>query len=227
MKIPRPPHNWQVSPKKAIAVQKKLAALVRRGKPSGPLRFIAGLDAAFSRDAKHCIAAVVLWDLREKATVEQRVAVKELRVPYIPGLLTFREGPALIAALRKLEREPDALMFDGQGIAHPRGLGIAAHIGVLADKPSVGCAKSRLTGEYNVPGDKRGSSSLLTKNKITIGSVVRTKDNTNPVFVSIGHKIDLETSVKLVLECSGKYRLPEPTRLADQLAGAAKRKEYA
>jgi len=226
MKIPRPPHNWRVSPKKAIAVQKKLASLVRRDKPTSPLRFIAGVDAAFSRDAKQCIAAVVLWDLTEKAAIEQRVAVKELRVPYIPGLLTFREGPALIAALRKLRREPDALMFDGQGIAHPRGLGIASHIGVLADKPSVGCAKSRLTGEYNVPGDTRGSSSLLIKNKITIGSVVRTKDNVKPVFVSIGHKLDLETSVKLVLECSGKYRLPEPTRLADQLAGAAKRKKY-
>lgn len=184
---------------------------------------MAGVDAAFTADKKHCIGGVVLWDLKKKAIVEQHTAVQKLHFPYIPGLLSFREAPALVAALRKLHSPPDLLICDGQGIAHPRRLGIASHIGLLTGIPTIGCAKSRLFGEHQEPGPHKGSRTpLLAKNEV-LGTVLRTRDNVKPVFVSVGHKIDLATAAQVVLECAMIYRLPEPTRLADQLVAVAKR----
>ncbi len=216
-------HSWRVSPKEAVAIQKEVASLVSRSKPQKPFRFVAGADAAFSKDGELCIAGVVVWDLKTRQTIEEHVATAKLRLPYIPGLLTFREAPAIIAALSKLRQTPDVLICDGQGIAHPRRLGIASHLGVFVDLPSVGCAKSRLIGEYEEPANKKGSKSPLFDKDTVIGTVLRTRDNVKPVFVSIGHKIDLQSAEKLIMDCTAGYRLPEPTRLADHLVAKAKR----
>lgn len=223
MHISRPPHNWRVSPKKAVAIQQKLAAMRRAVSPEKPLRYIAGVDAAYARDGRLCIAGVVLWSLPAGEIVEQHLAMLPLRFPYVPGLLTFREGPAIIAALRKLRHRPDALICDGQGIAHPRRCGIATHMGILVDLPAIGCAKSRLLGTYQEPGPRRGDRSPLIDKGEVVGTVLRTRDNVKPVLVSVGHNIDLVTAEQLILACCTGYRLPEPTRLADHLVAAAKR----
>jgi len=223
MKIPLVPHSWSLTPRQAIALQRKLARRVCVVKRAGELRFIAGLDAAFSADGKRCLAAVVLWDRVELRTVEQQTAARKLTFPYIPGLLSFREAPALLAALRKLRRTPDALMCDGQGLAHPRRLGIASHIGILCGLPTVGCAKSRLCGEHTEPAWARGSVAPLTDGNEQIGEVLRTQDGVKPVYVSVGHLCDLANARELVLACATRFRLPEPTRLADRLVGEFKR----
>jgi len=155
--------------------------------------------------------------------MEKRLATVPLRFTYVPGLLTFREGPAILAALRKLRNRPDALICDGQGIAHPRRCGIATHIGILVDLPAVGCAKSRLLGTYREPGPRRGDRSPITDKGEIVGTVLRTRDNVKPVLVSVGHNIDLVTAERLILACGAGYRLPEPTRLADHLVAAAKK----
>lgn len=225
MEIPRPPHRWSLSPREAIAVQQRLAASVRVAPPPRRLRLVAGVDAAFSRDGRHCIGGVVLWDLTERAVAERQVAFRTLAFPYVPGLLSFREAPALVAALRRLRRTPDILLCDGHGLAHPRRFGIACHLGVLADLPSVGCAKSRLTGSHGDPAARRGSRRPLRDGGEIVGAVLRTRTGVKPVFVSVGHCCDLASAERLVLACGGGYRLPEPTRLADQLVAAAKRGE--
>jgi deoxyribonuclease V len=223
MKIPRAPHNWSLTPQQAIAVQKRFAPLVIHTKPVGELSLAAGIDAAFTPDSRFCIGGVVLWDITKRQVLEQQTAIRPLTFPYIPGLLTFREAPALIAALRKTEHSPDVLICDGQGIAHPRRFGIACHVGILTGLPTVGCAKSRLVGKFREPGPQRGSISSLNVDHERIGSVVRTRTDVKPVFVSIGHKMDLQAAEKLILTCSGRYRLPEPTRLADRLVATIKK----
>lgn len=223
MKIRRPPHNWNVSPQQAIVIQRKLAARVERSGGAAEIRLVAGTDAAFSRDGRACIAGVVLWDMQERQVVERHIARAPLRFPYIPGLLTFREAPAILAALRRLDRAPDLLLCDGQGIAHPRRIGIASHLGVIIGLPAAGCAKSRLVGTYAEPGPGKGSCAPLLDRGEIIGSVVRTRDRVKPVFVSIGHRVDLPTAERIVLACAIRYRLPEPTRLADQLVSAYRR----
>ena len=223
MSIPSPLHKWQVTPTEAIAIQKRLAPLVRQGPLPGPVHLVAGLDVAFSKADRLCFAGVVLWNLREQKVLETRIAVEPLTFPYVPGLLSFREGPALLAALRKLRQEPDLLMCDGQGIAHPRRLGIASHLGVLTGLASIGCGKSRLVGTHQEPLREKGARSLLRDGDEIIGSVLRTRTGVRPLFVSIGHRIDLPAAEELVLACCTRYRLPEPIRLADQLVAAAKR----
>ncbi len=223
MKIPKIPHRWNVSPCAAIAIQRRLASQISCRADPGPFRFIAGIDCAFSADGKNCIAGVVLWDAQEKCVIEEAVAMRPLRFPYVPGLLSFREAPAILAALRKLRGGPDALMCDGQGFAHPRRVGIACHVGLLANKPTVGCAKSRLCGEHAEPPRARGSRAELFHRGEIVGSVLRTQDGVNPVYVSVGHRLDQETAEQIVLACATKYRLPEPTRLADQLVARIKR----
>jgi deoxyribonuclease V len=207
-----------VTPTRAIAIQKRLASLVQKRPPHGTLRFVAGVDAAFSSDEQHCIAAVVLWDVHERAVVEQQIAIRRLTFPYIPGLLSFREAAAVIAALRKLHTYPDVLLYDGNGFAHPRRFGSACHIGVLANLPTIGCAKSRLIGSHAEPSRKRGSSTPLVDDGQVIGSVLRTQDGVRPVYVSIGHRMDVLAAERIVLQSAPRYRLPEPLRLADQLA---------
>ena len=224
MRIPRAPHPWSVTPTRAIAIQRQLSTLVRQTRPRRTLEFVAGLDAAFTPDERHVIAAVVLWDLSERRVLEQHVVTRPLTFPYIPGLLSFRETPALIAALRELRTVPDVLLCDGHGLAHPRRFGIACHVGVVTNLPTIGCAKSRLVGTHSEPAFARGAQVALEDEGQVIGSVLRTQDGVRPVFVSMGHKIDLRTATAIVLACAPRYRLPEPTRLADQFVAAAKRR---
>ncbi len=223
MRIPRPPHTWDLSPKRAIQVQRELSGRVILEPLSHEPRVVAGVDAAFSRDGEYCIGGVVLWDADRRVVLEEHTAKSPLRFPYVPGLLSFREAPALIAALRQLDTVPDAIMCDGHGLAHPRRFGIACHIGVLVGIPSLGCAKSRLVGEHREPGSRRGARCRLVHRDELVGRVVRTRDGVRPVYVSPGHLIDQPGAERLVLRCAVGYRLPEPTRLADRLVARAKR----
>lgn len=223
MRIPAAPHRWDVSPKRAVAIQRELAERVRLVGPGRPLDKIAGVDVAFTPDRGTCIAAAVLWDARSHEVLEEQVATRPLRFPYVPGLLSFREAPAVLAALRRLETVPDALICDGQGFAHPRRFGLACHVGLIVGLPTVGCGKSRLCGEHREPGRRRGSRAPLTHAGEVVGSVLRTRDGVKPVYVSAGHLVDLATAVRLILDCAVRYRLPEPTRLADRKVASVKR----
>jgi len=225
-------HSWNLSYSQARDCQKKLAPKVKLIRLKKQPKLIAGIDCAFSKDGKKIIAAVVVLKLPDFAPVETENALRKVTFPYIPGLLSLREAPACIAAVKKLKNEPDAFIIDGQGIAHPRRLGLAAHLGLFFDKPTIGCAKSRLTGLFEEPPTEKGTYSLLKDKKgvkqvtqhskrdtqyETIGAVVRTRTNVKPVFVSVGNKCLLEEAIKITLGCTTKYRLPEPTRLAHQL----------
>lgn len=212
-------HQWDVSSEEAVAIQQRLRSRVqkRNGFALEALRTVAGVDAAYREGGR---AAVVVLSYPEMEPLEQVVASREVVFPYVPGLLSFREAPPVLDALARLRARPDLLIFDGQGYAHPRRLGLAAHLGVYLDMPSIGCAKSRLIGRYQEPGPNTGDRSPLMDHGEVVGAVVRTKPRTNPLFVSIGHKIDLETAVEVVLRCLRGYRLPEPTRLADRLSKA-------
>lgn len=200
------------------AISKRVKILSLR---KGP-RFIAGIDAAFFEDK--VIGVACLYKYPEMTLIEEIHAVKKVSFPYIPGFLSFREGPAIIKAINSLNTKPDIILFDGQGIAHPEGLGIASHLGVLLDMPTIGCAKSRLVGEYKEPGSKKGDWSSLEYGSKIVGAVLRTKDNVRPVFVSPGHRIDLKGSIEIVLRCISKYRIPEPLRRADFISKKIKRK---
>jgi deoxyribonuclease V len=217
-------HNWNLSYSQAIALQKQLSEKVQLIELKNQLKTIAGIDCAFSRDKKRIIACVVLLKLPGFEPIETENAVQKLTFPYIPGLLSFREAPACIAAVEKLKNEPDAFIIDGQGIAHPRRFGLACHLGLFFDKPTVGCAKSRLTGSFEEPAPEKGSYSLLKDGGEVIGAVVRTRTNIEPVFVSVGNKCSLKNAIEITLDCTTKYRIPEPTRLAHQLVSTLKLK---
>ncbi len=214
-------HSWDLSTDEAKDLQSWLAERVIRETTFDPesVRTVAGVDVGFP-EGKTRAAGVVL-SLPDLEPVDYARAETEISFPYVPGLLTFREGPAVLAALEQLDTWPDLFLFDGQGIAHPLRIGLAAHMGVLLDRPSIGCAKSRLTGEYEEPGNKVGDWSPLKDGEETIGAVLRTRKNVKPVFVSIGHRVDLETAIAFVLRCGRGYRLPETTRWAHKVAGGA------
>jgi len=183
--------------------------------------YIAGVDAAFSE--YRVFAAVCLYRYPEMMLVEQATAVKRITFPYVPGYLLFREGPATIAALHKLKIKPEVILVDGQGIAHKRGIGSASHLGVLLDIPTIGCAKKRLVGEYRMPGEKKGNWTELKFKTHTVGAVLRTRERVRPIFLSPGHRIDLQDAIRITLGCVGKYRIPEPLRCADILSKRMKR----
>ncbi len=216
-------HPWAVSIQDAFQIQKELTRKLLFEDDTDDPALIAGVDVAFSRARDLLYAAIVVFDAETMQPVEVASAAQQPVFPYVPGLLTFREGPVVLQAYEKLKLEPDLVMFDGQGIAHPRGLGLAAHMGVILDKPSIGCAKSRLVGEFKEPKQKRGAMRTLSLHRKKVGVVLRTRDNTKPLFVSPGHRITIETAVKRVLEAGRGYRLPEPTRLAHYEAARAKR----
>jgi len=217
MKIPRAPHSWSVTPVEAIEIQRRLASsVVRRGRPP-KLRLVAGADLAFSPDGATCVAGVVVWDVQRREIVEQHLARRMVSFPYVPGLLSFREAPALLPALKQLRCEPDVFMFDGQGYAHPRRFGLACHLGLLLDRPSLGCAKTILLGGCEPPRRTRGTTSPLMHDGECIGMAVRTRDDVKLVYVSVGHRISLDAAVQITLACCDGYRLPEPTRQADKL----------
>jgi len=212
-------HDWNLPPKEAIALQRELARRVQRTGTPAPVTTVAGVDAGYRDGIAR--AAIVVLRYPSLKVVDSAVAHRPVEYPYVPGLLTFREGPAVLDALAKLTVTPDLFIFDGQGIAHPRRLGIASHIGVLVDAPSIGCAKSRLCGVYEEPGERKGSFSPLRDRGETIGAVLRTRTGVKPVFVSIGHRVDLSAAIHYVLACCTRYRLPETTRLAHRLASGA------
>jgi deoxyribonuclease V len=220
MKVPRTPHSWNITPTEAVAVQRRLARrVVLAPAPLPPV--VAGLDCAFTSD--RVLAVAVVWDVAAGRVLETRGASAPLRFPYVPGLLSFRELPALLAALRRVWTPLDGILCDGQGIAHPRRFGLASHLGVITGLPAVGCAKSRLCGEHAEPGPNRGDSTPLRDGEERIGTVLRTRHRVRPIYVSPGHRIDHASSVAWVLACTTRYRLPEPTRLADREVAAYKR----
>jgi deoxyribonuclease V len=216
-------HRWRVSPARAIGIQRRLAGTVRHEPICPSVRLVAGVDMALSPDDRRCVAGVVLWDMKEARVVEEHIAVRALVFPYVPGLLSFREAPAVLAALRKLKEEPDVVVCDGHGIAHPRQFGIASHVGVILGRPTLGCAKSRLVGEHKAPGYKRGARTALTHRRERIGTVLRTRDGVKPVFISIGNLVDLPSAESLALRCGDGFRIPAPTRLADRLVSRARK----
>lgn len=210
-------HRWDVSVEEAIAIQERLRPLVQRANSIeiGQIRTVAGIDASYRGIGR---AAIVVFSFPDLEIIEQATAVRESVFPYTPGLLSFREGPVVLDAIEKLNVQPDVLIFDGQGYAHPRRFGLACHLGLHLDRPSIGCAKTRLIGTYEEPGPNKGDRSPLLDQGEVVGLVVRTRPQTNPLFVSCGHKIDLDTAAEIVLRCVRDYRLPEPTRAADHLA---------
>jgi deoxyribonuclease V len=207
-------HGWELTPNEAVALQAELRRrLVLKGGPR-KCRLVAGADVSFEGAAGEVFAAVVVLDLQRMEVVEEATARSRVNFPYIPGLLGFREVPVLLRAFEKISNHPDAVIFDGQGIAHPRRFGLACHAGLWLDIPSVGCAKSLLVGEHRDPGLRRGCSAPLVHSGQTVGRVARTRTGVRPVFVSQGHRIGLDAAVKLVLRSCDGFRLPEPTRLA-------------
>ncbi len=219
MKLPRARHRWNLETRNAICLQKRLAAEVLHAPLPGRVRYVAGGDVTITLDGERMVAGWVVWDLREAQVVDESLAVRPVRFPYVPGLLSFREAPSLIAAARKLKIDPDVFMFDGHGLAHPRRFGLASHVGLLLDRPSLGCAKTRLCGSYVMPANRVGASCRLMDKGECLGKVVRTRCGVNPVFVSVGHRITLEDAMRLALRCCRRYRLPEPTRLAHAFVG--------
>lgn len=215
-------HDWNLSPREARALQEDIAPRVIRRDDVGELATVAGVDVGFEDKGRVTRAALVVMNAGTLEIVEQVLHREPTRFPYVPGLLSFREIPALLNAFERLETLPDLLLCDGQGIAHPRRLGIAAHLGVVTGLPAIGVGKSRLVGEYEEPGPDRGSWSPLQDRGETIGRVLRTRANVKPVFVSVGHRVSLPTSMKLVLRFVTRYRLPEPVRAADRLSSSRK-----
>lgn len=216
-------HRWDLDPAAAVALQRELAGRVDVRMPVIHCELIAGADVSYNRFSNVFWAGVVVLRLSDLTVVETQVARKESPFPYIPGLLSFREAPVLLEAFAKVVHEPDVIMFDGQGIAHPRRLGIASHIGLWLDRPSIGCAKSLLTGKFRDLGPQAGSVAPLLDHDEVIGQAVRTKDRVQPVYISAGHKIDLPSAVRLVLASCRGYRLPEPTRQAHLHVNALRR----
>jgi deoxyribonuclease V len=218
-------HSWNVTIEQAKALQVELRERVRfRSLSRSRVRFVAGADIAVGPLRDSLMAAVVVLDFRSLELVETRVVARRLVFPYVPGYLSFREAPAVIACLRRVRTPIDVLVCDGQGIAHPRGLGLASHVGLWAGIPTIGCAKSRLVGSFVEPGARRGSFSSLVYEGERVGSVLRTRDGVKPLFISPGHLVDHEWSMKIVLACGTRYRLPEPSRLAHMAAGEEKRR---
>ena len=218
-------------PEGLIEEWKATQAELRRRLVVAPLadvpRFVAGADAAFADDAGKVVACALVYDRVEQRVVDLAHAVRPLEVPYVPTFLSFREGPAVTEAIGRLTHPFGVVCFDGQGYAHPRRCGLATHVGVSLDRPAIGCAKSRLLGAYDEPGPAAGDSSPLTHAGEQVGLVLRTKDRTNPIFVSVGHRVDLPSAVRVLRACVTRYRIPEPTRLADVEVAKVKKRVLA
>lgn len=213
-------HRWDLTPQDAMALQQELRASVVADRPLdlASVRLVAGVDVSVKDDLSQ--AAVVVATFPDFRVVETARAIRPTPFPYVPGLLSFREGPVLEEAFESLATEPDLFVFDGNGLAHPRRIGLASHMGLWLGRPTVGSAKTRLTGRHEpVPPEKGAWTPLIDKGEV-VGAALRTRAGTNPIFVSPGHLIDLASAIELVLRCAPKYRLPEPIRLAHKAAGA-------
>lgn len=215
--------NWNLSPQAAIQQQAELAQRVRVTNDFGAVNLVAGVDVGLEEENTIARAAVVVLGFPSLDLIASSIARRRVAFPYVPGLLAYRELPVVFDALEKLERAPDLIIVDGQGRAHPRRFGIACHLGVALDLPTIGCAKSILVGRAATPENQIGAWTPLVDNGETIGAALRTKLNTkrvtNPVYVSIGHRVDLETAIDFVLRCCRGYRVPETTRYAHRVAG--------
>jgi len=208
--------RWKLTPREAMRLQDRLRERVVLEDCFKRIRYVAGADIAFDPETQVAFAGVVVYRFPELKEVERRMARRKLQFPYVPGLLSFRESPILMAAFARLKTDPDLILIDGHGRAHPRLFGLACHIGVLFDKPTIGCAKSLLVGNAGEPAAKAGSSAPLEFRGERVGVVLRTRDGTRPIFVTQGHSISLPTAVKVVRRCIDGYRIPKPTREADR-----------
>lgn len=216
-------HDWNLSPREAIELQKEMRSRVRIETLARKVETIAGADISFNKFSETVYAGIVVVRLPSLETIEEVGVVSRARFPYIPGLLSFREAPSVLEAWAKLKIEPDAVMFDGQGVAHPRRIGIASHVGLFLNRPTLGCAKSVLVGKYDEPAAERGAWTPLVDKGEIIGAALRTKTRVQPVFVSPGHLIDLRSAIDLTLQSDGGYRQPEPTRRTHLLVNELRR----
>ncbi|MCX4186482.1 deoxyribonuclease V [Methylophaga sp. OBS4] len=215
-------HPWRLTPAEAVALQYELSGRVERYDRLPEICRVAGVDVGFEQDGRMTRAAVAVLSFPDLQLMETAVARCPSEFPYIPGLLSFRELPAVLAALDKVKTLPDLILCDGQGIAHPRRFGIASHLGVLLDLPTIGVGKTRLIGHYAEPPVEKGNWSPLIDGNEVIGAVLRTRTGVKPVYVSTGHRVSLRSAVELTLGCVGRYRLPETTRHAHRLASVEK-----
>lgn len=220
-------HSWDVSPSRAIQIQESLRSHLALANGFRKLIFIGGADVAYSWRKNRMYAALTVFHYSTMNLLEVAFAEAEAHFPYVPGLLTFREGPVVLRAFRRLKGRPDLVIFDGQGIAHPRRMGLASHMGLLLNIPAVGCAKSPLWVQFVPPGMKRGDATEMMAGNEEVGAVLRTRDGVKPVYVSPGHLVDLSTSVRVVLACGRGYRLPEPTRIAHIMVTQRRRRDEA
>ncbi len=207
-------HSWNVTAREAIAIQKSLRERLVFDLDEWTPRTVAGIDVSILPDRETLIAMILIFDFESMTEIEIRWKALRTTFPYVPGLLSFREGPAVMAAFEELRCRPDLLLMDGQGIAHPRGFGLASHIGLLTELPSIGCAKTRLVGSYEMPGEEAGDSTMLTIESCEVGRVVRTRTDVKPLFVSPGYRVTQDLAARLTLLCCRGRRLPEPTRQA-------------
>lgn len=211
-------HAWDLSPSKARAVQQMLRHKIVKQDALGPVTEIAGVDVGFADAGNTVRAAIVILSFPDLTVHEEVVAETPNQFPYVPGLLSFRELPGVFEALRKVRTKPDLILCDGQGYAHPRRFGLACHLGLLSNIPTIGVGKSRLIGSYSEPGSNKGDWSPLVDADEIVGAALRTRAHVKPVFVSIGHRICLNSAIQYALACTTAYKLPQPTRLADRLA---------
>ncbi|HKS39765.1 MAG TPA: deoxyribonuclease V [Blastocatellia bacterium] len=238
-------HDWNLTPTEAVELQKELRDQVRIEPLKREVNLVAGCDISFNKFSDIVYAGIVVLRLPELEVVDSATVIVRIRFPYIPGLLSFRETPALLEAWERLKTAPDVVMLDGQGLAHPRRFGIACHFGLIVGLPTLGCAKTVLRGKYDEPDEKAGSYSLMTDKGETVGAAVRTKDRVAPVYISVGNRIDLPGAIKLALRCvkgyqandgsenlfdiksvsKSKYRIPEPTRQAHLFVNELRRRE--
>jgi deoxyribonuclease V len=216
-------HPWDVTPRAAVGIQNNLKNRIQRKDSFKTIKVIAGADVAFDKSKNWGYGGVIAYRFPSLEEIERKGVIRPVSFPYVPGLLAFREAPILLEAFASLKTEPDLVVFDGQGIAHFRRMGIATHMGIVLNKPTIGCAKSRLIGCYAEPGEDVGSRSPLIDGEETVGIVLRTRKRVRPIFVSPGTKISLATSIEVVLQCVDGYRIPKPTREADRYVALLKK----
>ena len=214
----KPLHSWNVSVEEAIQIQEVLKDLIILIRPSSTVKTIGGGDVAYSKKGDLLFGAMVVLSFPDMKILDSATANGKIPFPYIPTLLSFREGPILIKTFKNLKIKPDVMIYDGQGIAHPREMGLASHMGLWLDLPSIGCAKTPLIDKVTSPGSLKGNVAWIQREGKKVGAVLRTKERVKPVFVSPGHRIDLMTSIRIVLESCQGFRIPEPLRRAHQLA---------
>lgn len=207
-------HRWNITYKEAIALQEKLREKIKFTENNVEAKIVIGADVAYDKKNNLCVAACVVYDVRKNKILQKIIKKGKVNFPYIPGLLSFREGPILLKAFKGIKFPYDVAILDGQGYAHPRRFGLASHISLWIEKPTVGCAKSRLIGEYQMPSNEVGDWSELKDKDEMIGAVVRTRKNVKPIFVSVGNQINIENAIEIILKCCRGYRLPEPIRIA-------------